>query len=86
MRLPSRVIRGLHDDGTRCGSVHTVFRQARWGVVNNLVLKDMAGLGFGDGISEPGAQAVVNGGFTISTMSFSILEHLVKTAGGLRAL
>ena len=32
------------------------------------------------------AHAAVNGGFTVSEISFSILEHLVKTAGGLRAL
>lgn len=85
MCLPSGIIRGLHDDGTRSGSVGTAFRQARRCVVNNLVWKDMVRLGFGGGISEPRAQAVVNGGFTFSTMSFSILEHLVKTAGGLRA-
>jgi hypothetical protein len=60
--------------------------EARRSVVSNLVLKDMVRLGFGGGVSEPGAQAVVNGDFTFSTMSFSILEHLVKTAGGLRAL
>jgi hypothetical protein len=77
MRLPSRIIRSLHDYGTCSGSVGTVFRQARPGVVNNLVRKNVVRRGFGGEISEPGAQAVVNGGFTISTMSFSILEHLV---------
>jgi hypothetical protein len=38
--------------------------------------------GIGRVISEPGAQEAVNGVFTFSTESFSILEHLVKTAGG----
>lgn len=32
--------------------------------------------GFGCGISEPRAQSVVNGDFTMSVMSFNILEHL----------
>ncbi|WP_246654614.1 hypothetical protein [Rhizobium laguerreae] len=34
---------------------------------------------------DPSAQFAVNGGFTFSAMSFNIFEHLVKTAGGLRA-
>lgn len=34
-------------------------------------------------MSQPGAQPLVNGGFTISARSFNILEHLdKKTAGG----
>ncbi|MFD1328738.1 hypothetical protein [Mycoplana ramosa] len=76
MRLLGRIVRGLHDDGTCCGSVRSASRKTGRGVVNNLVLKDMVRLGFGEGISEPGAQLAVNGGFTMSVMSFNILEHL----------
>lgn len=76
MCLSRRIIRGLHDDGTRSGSVRTAFRQARQGVVNNLVLKNSLRLGFGGEISEPGAQVVVNGCFTSISKSFIIFEQL----------
>lgn len=75
MRLLGRIVRGLHDDGTCCGSVRSAFRKARPGVVNNLVLKNSLWLGFGGKISEPGAQTVVNGGFTMSAKLFNIRIH-----------
>ncbi|NTF42593.1 hypothetical protein [Rhizobium rhizogenes] len=49
--------------------------QASRGVVNNLVWKGMVRLGFGGEISEPGAQAVVNSGFTMSAKLFNIRVH-----------
>ncbi len=38
--------------------------------------------GLGWDVSQPRAQLAVNSGFTISTMSFNILKHLVKPPEG----
>lgn len=47
MRLLGRIVRGLPDDGTCCGSIRTAFRETGRGVVNNLVLKNSLRCGFG---------------------------------------
>ncbi|MVA71660.1 hypothetical protein GOZ81_11280 [Agrobacterium vitis] len=70
MRRLGRTIRGLYNDAS----------------CQQFGFEKRGSAGFGVGISEPGAQPVVNGDFTFSMMSFSILEYPMKTAGGLRAL
>jgi len=70
--------------GTPRGSSST-FAYALRGFVNIFGWLGKVRLGIAGVICAPPNQFTVNGGFTFSAASFSIFEHLVKTAGGLRA-